>query len=137
MFLKRKKNALKTEENRQTILKKYPKERLYVVTQNYVANEKQLLKQNINDIVGLMRPHDSYNHAHICLVDNGEQEGFIPFEALTPYEENASSEKLAENLIDFNDSNSSHLVNDESKASSNLAMLSDLIDLSTNNEPMV
>jgi hypothetical protein len=63
------------------------------------------LNQNINDLVGLIR---QYDQNHIWLADNGETEGFIPYEALRLYENTSESNKtthdfLAQNLIDLDE----------------------------------
>lgn len=75
-----------SQEERTQLLNKYPVDKLYVVTQNYVANEKLCqLSQTIEDVVGVLKEYDPARQTHIWFVDNGKEKGFIPADALTPY----------------------------------------------------
>ena len=79
---------------------KYTKEKLYIVAQRYLANEKLCqLNQGINDLVGLVKSYDFNNQTHMWFMDNGETEGFIPAEALIPYKLHIDNI----DLIDLND----------------------------------
>ena len=53
---------IQTEEQRNKLFSKYSPEKLYIVTQKYIANPKLLqLNQNINDIVALIKDRDPAN----------------------------------------------------------------------------
>ena len=108
-----------TEEQRKKLLKKYAVDKLYVVTQKYVANEKLCqLNQNINDLIGLKIPYDPANQKHIWFVDNGDTEGFIPCSALTPYSEMIKDN----NLIDLHNETHSLKVKSQSRMNSQASL---------------
>ena len=115
--------ALQTETQRKILLRKYKPDNLYVVTKKYIANKKLCqINQNINDLVGLIKPYDPANQHHIWFVDNGKSEGFIPREALTPYNE------LFQDLIDLgNDSEEQHKSGSSTSSSTHLDEFSSLI----------
>ena len=57
---------VQTEDERKKLLSKYSSDKLYIVTQKYIANPKLCqLNQNINDLVGLKIDHDPANQKHI------------------------------------------------------------------------
>jgi hypothetical protein len=59
---------VQTEDERKKLLSKYSSDKLYIVTQKYIANPKLCqLNQNINDLVGLKIDHDPANQKHIWL----------------------------------------------------------------------
>jgi hypothetical protein len=92
-----------------------------VVTQIYVANEKFCqLAQGVNDIVGLIKPHDPSNQPHMWFVDNGEREGFVPSQALTPYAQHGDNL----NLIDLGEENKKEA--EASKRESAVDLLTDI-----------
>ncbi len=71
--------ACQSEAQRQTLLKKYTKEKLFIVSEKFVANEKLCqLSLQINDLVGLIKPYDLNNQTHRWYVDDGRAEGFVP-----------------------------------------------------------
>ena len=107
-----------TEEQRAKLLSKYTQDKLYVVTQKYVANAKLCqLNQNINDLVGLKIPYDPANQRHIWFVDNGLIEGFMPCSALTLYTEKYPDKNLIEFDNDDSNPNQQSEVVDESFSS--------------------
>ena len=124
------------DEHRQKILKKYSKDKIYVVTQIYVANEKFLqLSQAVNDLVGLVKPFDPNNQPHMWFVDNGEREGFVPSQALTAYTQHGDNL----NLIDLGDEkNNENKKSKEASATSssqpssasNVDLLTEMLNLS-------
>ena len=60
------------------LINKYAQDKLFVVSQNYVANEKLCqLQQSINDLIGLKIANDPSNQKHVWFVDNGDKEGFF------------------------------------------------------------
>ena len=60
---------IQTEDQRNRLLKKYSPDKLYIVTQKYIANPKLCqLNQNINDLVGLKIDRDPANQKHIWYV---------------------------------------------------------------------
>ena len=109
----------KSEEQRKKLIKKYPIEKLFVVKQNYVANEKLCqLQQSINDLVALKIAHDPSNQRNIWFVDNGETEGFVPSQALEQYKD------PNRNLIDF-----------ETQLSQNGQLVSNRTNVNSNSRP--
>jgi hypothetical protein len=111
--------ATETQSNsdRQRLSSKYSPDMLYKVSQSYVANLNLCqLKQNIDDLVGVIKKYDPGKQSHIWFVDNGSQQGFIPEAALTPYYQDNEQKNndefcialynfkmLAENMIDLSE----------------------------------
>jgi hypothetical protein len=53
---------IQTEEQRNKLFSKYNPDKLYIVTQKYIANPKLCqLNQNINDFVGVIKDRDPAN----------------------------------------------------------------------------
>ncbi len=106
-----------------------------MVTQIYVANEKFCqLAQGVNDIVGLIKPYDPCQQPHMWFVDNGEKEGFVPSQALTPYTQHGGNL----NLIDLDDEDKKKEKEKEVEAVGKgveSAAVGMLIDLSASNQP--
>jgi hypothetical protein len=96
-----------------------------VVTQIYVGNEKFCqLQQAVNDIVGLIKPFDANNQPHMWFVDNGEREGFVPSQALTPFSQHGDNL----NLIDLEDDDKKRKeAGASSQRTSNVDLLSEFL----------
>ncbi|CAF0932116.1 unnamed protein product [Brachionus calyciflorus] len=91
-----------SEQERQNVLEKYPIDKIYIVTQKYVANLALCqLNQNINDLVGLKKPYNPNGDSNIWFVYNGKTEGFVPSIVLEPYQKYYNQN----NLICFDDEN--------------------------------
>jgi len=64
--------TLKSEEQREKVLRTFPVDKIYVVTQKYIPNERLCqLGQNIYDLVGVRRTCDPSQNTDIWFVDNG------------------------------------------------------------------
>lgn len=84
-----------TEEQRNNVLNLYPKDKIYIIKQRYVANLNLCqLTQNINDIVGLVKPYNPAKDPNTWFVYNGKIEGFIPAVVLEPYEKYYNQKNL-------------------------------------------
>ena len=65
-------------------------------------------------MIGLIKPYDPTKQSHIWFVDNGDAEGFMPAEVLTPYEKHTDNSDLIELNDDLSSKNRTEL-NHESK----------------------
>lgn len=84
-----------TEEQRNNVMNLYPKDKIYIVKQRYVANMNLCqLAQNIDDIVGLVKPYNPAKDSSTWFVYNGQIEGFIPAVVLEPYEKYYNQKNL-------------------------------------------
>ncbi len=77
---------LKTEAQREKVLRTFPVDKIYVVTQLYIPNERLCqLGQNTYDIVGVIRTCDPSKNKEIWFVNNGGKMHTVSHACQTTY----------------------------------------------------